>query len=60
MSLIYHRYVNGVHVRFGKYSDYEYAIYIGNRLYATIDNLVDANREYQQINESTVAYLGLA
>lgn len=59
MSLIYHRFINGIEIRFGKYSSYEFAIYVGHKLYALIDNLPDANREYQMINESTLRYLGL-
>jgi hypothetical protein len=59
MSLIYHRYINGIEIRFGQYSAYEFAIYIGHKLYALIDNLADANREYNAINTDTLRYLGL-
>lgn len=58
MSTIYTRYLNGIKIRLGKYSESEYAIYIGCKLYALIDNLADANREYQQVNASTLFYLG--
>lgn len=58
MSLIYHRFINGVEIRLGQYSAYEFVIYIGHKLYAIIDNLADANREYQSINQNTISYLG--
>ena len=58
MSLIYHRFINGVEIRFGQYSSYEFAIYIGHKLYALLDNLCDAYREYNSINSSTLSYLG--
>lgn len=57
MANIYTRYINGIKVRLGKYSDYEFAIYVGLRLYAIIDNMADAYREYNSINSSTVSYL---
>lgn len=59
MATIYTRSINGVKVRFGKYSDNDYVIYVGNRLYAEIDNLADANREYNNVDERVVKYLGM-
>ena len=58
MSMIYHRYINGIEIRFGQYSAYEFVIYIGHKLYAQIDNIADANRMYNEINAQTLAYLG--
>lgn len=58
MANIYTRYINGIKVRLGKYSDYEFAIYIGCKLYAILDNMADAYREYNAINTSIVAYIG--
>lgn len=57
MSQIYHRSLNGVTIRLGKYSDYEFVIYIGCRLYAEIDNIADAYRMYNEINQKTIDYL---
>lgn len=58
MANIYTRYINGVKIRLGKFSDSEYNIYIGSKLYAIIDELPEANRMYQAITADTVAYLG--
>lgn len=59
MATIYTRSINGVKIRFGKYSDNDYVIYVGNRLYAEIDNLADAKREYNNVDERVVKYLGM-
>ena len=59
MLQIYQRFIKGVKVRLGQYSDFDFAIYVGNRLYASIDNMADAYREYNAVNEDTVNYLGL-
>ena len=59
MLQIYQRFIKGVKVRLGQYSDFDFAIYVGNRLYASIDNMADAYREYNSVNEDTVNYLGL-
>lgn len=59
MAIIYTRSINGVKIRFGKYSDNDYVIYVGKRLYAEIDNLADANREYNNVDERVVKYLGM-
>ena len=57
MSELYHRKVKGTLVRMGKYSDTDFAIYIGNRLYASIDCIRDAYILYNEITEDTVANL---
>ena len=59
MLQIYQRFIKGVKVRLAQYSDFDFAIYVGNRLYASIDNMADAYREYNAVNEDTVNYLGL-
>ena len=58
MANIYTRYINGIKVRLGKFSPSEYNIYIGCKLYAVVDDLSEANRMYQNINEDTLAYIG--
>lgn len=58
MSMIYHRFINGIEIRLGQYTSYEFAIYIGHKLYALIDNIADANRMYNEINNETLRYLG--
>lgn len=58
MANIYTRYINGIKIRLGKFSPSEYNIYIGCKLYAIIDNLMEANQMYQAITADTVRYLG--
>lgn len=53
----YTRYINSIKIRVSQFSDHEFHIFIGNKLYAIIDNIADAYREYNAINEQTVAYL---
>ena len=57
MATIYTRYIQGIKVRLGKYSDNEFVIYVGSKLYAIIDNLADAYREYNAVNSATVEYV---
>ena len=59
MATIYTRSINGVKIRFGKYSDNDYVIYVGNRLYAEIDNKKKKKREYNNVDERVVKYLGM-
>ena len=57
MATIYTRYIQGIKVRLGKYSDNEFVIDVGSKLYAIIDNLADAYREYNAVNSATVEYV---
>lgn len=54
----YKRYINKVMVKAKQFSDNEFHIFIGSKLYAVIDNIGDAYREYNSINESTLKQLG--
>ena len=58
MANIYTRYINGIKVRLGQFSQSEYNIYIGCKLYAIVDDLSEANRMYQNITADTLTYLG--
>ena len=58
MANIYTRWLNGIKIRLGKFSEHEYDIYIGCKLYAVVDALDEANRMYQSINEDTLRYVG--
>ena len=53
----YTRYINRIKIRVSQFSDHEFHIFIGSKLYAIIDNIADAYREYNSINADTVAYL---
>lgn len=53
----YRRYINNIKVSVSQFSDHEFHIFIGSKLYAIIDNIADAYREYNAINEQTVAYM---
>ena len=54
----YRRFINKVLVRATQFSDNEFHIFVGSKLYAIIDNIADAYREYNNINESTLRYMG--
>lgn len=54
----YKRFINKVAVRASQFSDHEFHIFVGSKLYAIIDNIADAYREYNNINESTLRYMG--
>ena len=54
MSQIYHRSIKGIEIRLGKYADDDFAIYIGSKLYASIDCWRDAYIMYNSITEETV------
>lgn len=54
----YKRFINKVMVRATQFSDHEFHIFVGSKLYAIIDNIGDAYREYNNINESTLRYMG--
>ena len=58
MATVYKRAVSGKIIKLGKFSDYEFVIYIGSRLYSIIDNEAEAYRQFESIGEMDVMYIG--
>lgn len=55
----YSRFIKKVKVRVTEFSSHEFHIFIGSKLYAIIDNIADAYREYNNINEDNCRYVGV-
>ena len=58
MNNVFKRAVMGKIIKLGQFSDHEFVIYIGSRLYKIIDNETEAYRNFQSINEMDVMYIG--
>ena len=57
MQQLYRRFINGIEIKMGKYSDYDFVVIAGYRLFAEVDNIADAYREYNAIDASALAYM---
>ena len=55
----YKRIIGNIIIKAIQFSDNEFHIFVGSKLYAILDNIADAYREYNSINSDTIRYLGL-
>lgn len=55
----YKRIIGNIIIKATQFSDHEFHIFVGSKLYAILDNIADAYREYNSINSETIRYLGL-